>query len=173
MPRYVALLRGVSPMNCKMAELTAALEAAGFENVKTVLSSGNAVFDARKASDAALQRKCEAAMEQGLGRSFATVVRSVEHLQALIERDPFSRFKLPKDAKRVVTFVRDPAKAQAPLKLPIEFEGTRILAVEGSEVFTAYVPQQNNPAFMTLIEKTFGKDVTTRTWDTVRKCAAA
>jgi hypothetical protein len=28
--------------------------------------------------------------------------------------------------------------------------------------------------FMTLIERTFGKDVTTRTWDTVRKvCAAA
>jgi hypothetical protein len=26
---------------------------------------------------------------------------------------------------------------------------------------------------MTLIEKTFGTDVTTRTWETVRKCAAA
>ena len=29
------------------------------------------------------------------------------------------------------------------------------------------------PVFMTLIAKTFGKDVTTRTWDTVKKCAAA
>ena len=160
-------------MNCKMAELKAALEAAGFENVKTVLSSGNAVFDARKASDASLQKKCEAAMEAGLGRAFATSIRSVEYLEQLLERDPFSRFKLARNAKRVVTFVRDPANVKGSLKLPIEFEGARILAVEGSEVFTAYVPQQNNPAFMTLIEKTFGKDVTTRTWETVQKCAKA
>ena len=43
----------------------------------------------------------------------------------------------------------------------------------GREIFTAYVPQPSNPVFMTLIEKTFGKDLTTRTWDTVKKCAAA
>lgn len=52
--RYAALLRGVSPMNCRMADLRRALEAAGFENVVTVLSSGNAVFDARKQATAGL-----------------------------------------------------------------------------------------------------------------------
>jgi hypothetical protein len=35
------------------------------------------------------------------------------------------------------------------------------------------VPLQNDPAFMRLIEKTFGKDVTTRTWETVKKVCAA
>ena len=49
----------------------------------------------------------------------------------------------------------------------------RILAVEGREDFSAYVPGDNGPVFMALIEKTFGKDVTTRTWETVRKVAAA
>jgi hypothetical protein len=33
------------------------------------------------------------------------------------------------------------------------------------------VPGPRGPVFMTLIEKTFGKDVTTRTWDTVAKAA--
>ena len=47
MPRYVAFLRGVSPMNAKMAELKRCFEHAGFEEVKTVLSSGNVVFTAR------------------------------------------------------------------------------------------------------------------------------
>lgn len=46
MPRYVAFLRGVSPMNAKMPELKRALESAGFRNVTTVLASGNAAFDA-------------------------------------------------------------------------------------------------------------------------------
>jgi uncharacterized protein (DUF1697 family) len=89
----------------------------------------------------------------------------------LVESDPFAAFKLPKDAKCVVTFLREPHAAK--LKLPIEFENASILAVQGAEVLTAYVPQPGNPAFMHLIEKTFGKDVTTRTWETVKKCAAA
>ena len=172
MPRYVAFLRGVSPMNAKMTELKQCCESAGFGNVKTVLASGNVVFDTpRAASTATLQRKCEAAMTEQLDRGFVTIVRSVEFLQALVAADPFSRFKLPKDAKRVVTFLREPAVQS--LKLPIESQGARILARDPGEIFTAYVPQPGNPVFMTLIEKSFGKDLTTRTWDTVKKCAAA
>ncbi len=53
----------------------------------------------------------------------------------------------------------------------MELDGARILAVQGREAFTAYVPSPKGPVFMTLIEKTFGKDVTTRTWDTVAKVA--
>jgi len=33
------------------------------------------------------------------------------------------------------------------------------------------VPGESGPVFMKLIEMTFGKEVTTRTWDTVKKCA--
>src|SRR3954469_17791617 len=73
------------------------------------------------------------------------------------------------DAKRVVTFLREPRGNE--LALPIELDGARILSVQGTEVFSAYVPGPKGPVFMTLIEKTFGKDVTTRTWDTVRKVA--
>ncbi|MBC7601030.1 MAG: DUF1697 domain-containing protein [Ramlibacter sp.] len=35
MTRFVALLRGVSPMDLKMPQLKACLEEAGFANVKT------------------------------------------------------------------------------------------------------------------------------------------
>jgi hypothetical protein len=36
----------------------------------------------------------------------------------------------------------------------------------------SYLPRPGDPAFMRLIEKTFGKNVTTRTWDTVAKIVA-
>jgi hypothetical protein len=39
--------------------------------------------------------------------------------------------------------------------------------------YSAYVPNPKGAAFMTLIEKTFGKAVTTRTWDTIAKVARA
>jgi len=51
--RYAAFLRGVSPMNLKMPALKACLEAAGLTDVRTLLSSGNAVFSARRTSTAA------------------------------------------------------------------------------------------------------------------------
>ena len=69
MPRYVALLRGVSPMNAKMPELRRCYEAAGFTNVATVLASGNVVFDSRSSSEAAVQRKAADAMEAGLAQA--------------------------------------------------------------------------------------------------------
>lgn len=172
MPRYVAFLRGVSPMNLKMAELKACCEQGGFTAVKTVLSSGNVVFDGRAAADSAVERKAEAAMQEHLGRTFYTVVRRVDALRELLDADPFADFELPADAKRVVTFLREPPPA-GKLKLPLEVEEARILKVHGREIITAYVPQPGNPVFMNLIEKTFGKDLTTRTWDTVKKCAAA
>lgn len=168
MPGYVAFLRAVSPMNASMPALKRCFEQAGFANVKTVLSSGNVVFDARAAPARALERKAEAAMAKTLGRSFFTIVRPVGTLQRLIDADPYARFRLPRNAKRVVTFLR--ARHKGRLRLPIELDGARILAVEGAEVFSAYVPSPRGPVFMRLIEKTFGSDVTTRTWDTVRKC---
>lgn len=167
--RLAAFLRGVSPMNAKMPELKKCFEAAGFTDVKTVLSSGNVVFSARAASEAPLASRAEKAMEKHLGRTFLTIVRSVDALRELLDDDPYSSFRLPANAKRVVTFLRDAPSAK--LSLPLELDGARILRVKGKEVFSAYVPSPRGPAFMTLIEKTFGKDVTTRTWETIKKVA--
>jgi len=171
MPRYVAFLRGVSPMNLRMPDLKQCLESAGFTDVKTVLASGNAVFNARAASEATLERKGEKAMATQLGCTFYTIVRPLDFLSELLDADPYAAYRLPANAKRVVTFLREPPKDK--LSLPLELDGARILAMRGREIFTAYVPSPRGPVFMTLIEKTFGKNVTTRTWDTVRKCVKA
>ena len=168
--RYAAFLRGVSPMNAKMPELKRAFEAAGFDDVRTLLSSGNVVFTARSASEAAIERTAERAMDKILGRSFMTIVRSIDSLRAVIEADPYAGFRLAPGSKRVVRFLR--GKPKAKLKLPIEVDGARILKLKGGEVFTAYVQSPRGAVFMTLLEKTLGKEVTTRTWDTVKKVVA-
>jgi len=169
MERYAAFLRGVSPMNAKMPELKKAFEAAGFEEVKAFLSSGNVVFGARAASEESLQRKAETAMKKRLGNPFLTIVRPVEALRELVAADPFGAFQLPPAAKRIVTFLRE--KPGRKIDLPIELHQARILAVRDREVFSVYLPTPKGPVFMSLIEKTFGKEVTTRTWDTVKKVA--
>jgi len=156
-------------MNAKMPDLRKAFEAAGFTDVSTLLSSGNLVFTAHSASEAALQRKAEAAMTKQLDRTFLTIIRPIDALREMLASDPYRAFRLPPDAKRIVTFLRE--RPASKLTLPAEVDGARILAVNGSNVFSAYVPSPKGPVFMTLIEKTFGSEVTTRTWQTVTKVA--
>ena len=168
MPRYAAFLRGVMPTNAKMPELKRALERAGFKDVKTLLGSGNIVFDAPKASNESVEKKVEAAIAVGVGRSFLAIVRSIDELRALLESDPFKGVRLKPDSKRIVTFLRKPPSG---LKLPIEQDEARILRHEGNHLFSAYAPTPKGPVFMMLIERAVGKEQTTRTWQTIEKVA--
>ena len=168
MPRYVAFLRGVSPINAKMADLKKCFEKLDFKDVKTVLSSGNVVFTGAAKPEASLAKALEVGMAKHLPRSFPVIVRKLDHLFALLKADPYSGFHISPKAKRVVTFLSEPHHGT--LSLPIELDGAQILSVNSTEIFTAYVPNERGPVFMKLIEKTFGKNVTTRTWDTIRKC---
>ncbi|MBI2771134.1 MAG: DUF1697 domain-containing protein [Burkholderiales bacterium] len=170
MTRFAAFLRGVSPTNCKMPELARSFVAAGFTDVKTVLSSGNVVFTA-SGTERSVLKKAQAAMQEHLDNPFKLFVRRVDVLQAMLASDPYAAFKLKPDAKRVVTFL--PAEPAAVPKLPIELDGARILCLKDRALFSAYLPSPKSPVFMVLIERTFGKEVTTRTWETVRKVCAA
>jgi uncharacterized protein (DUF1697 family) len=167
--RYAAFLRGVSPSNARMADLAAAFAAAGFTDVRTVLSSGNVLFTSRPAARAALERRAEAAMAARLGKPFPAIVREVDALRELLASDPFAPFRLPKAAKRVVTFLR--AAPREPPALPVERDGARVLRLVGDAALPAYLPCPRGPIFMQLIEQAFGREVTTRTWDTVARVA--
>src|SRR5688572_12780287 len=141
--RYVALLRGVSPTNCKMPELRACFEEAGFDDVRTVLSSGNVAFSTRRATWPVLERKAEQAMLASLGHAFRTIIRPAEYLQTLVASDPFAGFALPPTAKRVVTFLRHPTDQM--IELPLERDGARVLKQVATEVFTVYEPSPKGP----------------------------
>jgi len=169
MTRYAAFLRGVMPNKPKMPELKATFEAAGFKNVKTLLGSGNVVFEAAKTSEASLQKKAEAAMEKRLGRTFLTIVRSVDTLREILASDPYRGFPLEPGSKRVVTFLREAPTSK--FKLPITMGSATIVSMSERQIFSVYVRGASSPEFMVLIEKTFGKALTTRTWETVTKAA--
>jgi len=171
MTRYAALLRGVSPMNAKMPELVRAFESAGFSDVKTILASGNVNFTSRASTNAKLQDKAQAAMQKQLGKSFLTIVRELPELAEILASDPYSGFMLPAKSKRVITFLREPPDKA--LKLPIRLGEACIYSVAGGAAFSAYVASDEGPVFMKLIERTFGKDVSTRTWDSVTKIVKA
>jgi uncharacterized protein (DUF1697 family) len=89
MTRYAAFLRGVNlgKRTVKSADLKAAFEAMGFGGVKTLLASGNVLFDARASKN--LQQKIEAGLQEAFGFAIGTVLRSVDELKAMVAADPF------------------------------------------------------------------------------------
>jgi uncharacterized protein (DUF1697 family) len=53
------------------------------------------------------------------------------------------------------------------------FTEVKTVISSGDVVFFSRVPGVADPSFMTVIEKTFGKEFTTRTWDTVGRIVKA
>jgi uncharacterized protein (DUF1697 family) len=91
MTRYAAFLRGVNlgKRTVRSAELKAAFEAMGYENVKTLLASGNVLFDARPSKG--LKQKIEAGLKEAFDFTVLVVLRSVDELKAMVATDPFGR----------------------------------------------------------------------------------
>lgn len=92
MTRYAAFLRGVNVggVNLKMAEVAAALEDAGFTNVRTVLASGNVMLDSRSGVDA-VRTKAEKALRDRFGYDAWVLAYTIETVRAISEAYPFDR----------------------------------------------------------------------------------
>jgi len=145
---YVALLRGIYPTNpnTKGEKLKKVFESLGFENVATVIASGNVVFDSRSKNVAALEAKIERALPAQLGFKSTTIVRSCDELERLVKSKPFKNVKHEKPNYLVVTFFKARRK----------------------EVCDAFDTRKTTgPEMMRVLGTTHGKEITTRTWKTI------
>jgi uncharacterized protein (DUF1697 family) len=90
---YVAFLRGMNLGNrrIKNPELVRHFEQMGLEEVATFRASGNVIFaDPSGDSEAALQERVEAELDQRLGYDVAVFLRSFEEVAAIAARQPFA-----------------------------------------------------------------------------------
>lgn len=89
--RYVALLGSINVggNRLKMADLKAALEDDGFDNVETVTASGNVLFDYTKASDEQLERRIADIVRRAFKIDTFAAVRTGPELKASIACNPF------------------------------------------------------------------------------------
>ena len=92
MPRYVALLRAVNVGGRKvtMAELKKAAAKLGYENPRTLIASGNLVFDAKKTAPAKLEAALEAMIEKTFGLFSEVMVRDPAQWAATIKASGIS-----------------------------------------------------------------------------------
>lgn len=85
---YLALLRGINISGkniIKMSELTEVLISAGFENVKTVLNSGNILFTAEEAN---YQQTIQKLIKEKFDLTVPVHILTIDQLKILIAKAP-------------------------------------------------------------------------------------
>jgi uncharacterized protein (DUF1697 family) len=148
MTTYVALLRGIMPMNPNMRgeKLKEVFESLGLKDVATVIVSGNVVFKSKTKNISVLESKIEKALFAKLGFHSTTIIRSQEYLEKLVKKNPFKGVKDEKPNYLLVTLFKSGRTEQC-----------QVIDLRSSKT----------PQFMAKIEKEHGKEITTRTWKTV------
>jgi uncharacterized protein (DUF1697 family) len=173
MARYAAFLRGINVggRTIKMEPLRKTLEAIGFEDVQTLLASGNVVFSAY-GSPSALRGKIESAINKDFGMDVHVILRSKKQMDDLIKSDPFRAVKMTPKTRLFITFLSKPAKSK--LKIPFKSQSgdTLILSMTNGNITSALTKTPTVEA-MDVLRKEFGISITTRNWNTIQKVAKA
>lgn len=174
MSRQIALIRGINVGRAKrvpMVGLRGALTELGFENVRTLLNSGNVVFDARGGATRNA-RRIERAILDGFSVSARVLGLTAEELATVVEENPLDR--IADDFSRLmVVFWLDSSGAEALRPLAGREWGVERLAV-GSRAAYLWCPDgilasELNPA----VHLALGDGTTVRNWRTVLKIQAA
>jgi uncharacterized protein (DUF1697 family) len=171
---YVSLLRGINVggnTKVPMADLKKTLNELGFTDVKTLLNSGNVVFESQGKNIHAIKDKVEQNLKQRFGFPITVIIRTAEELKLLVEDDPFKNIVVSPRTRLYVSFLSDISNSS--LKIPYKSaENTlEIVRATSSEVCSVIVISEKLGTIdlMKFMEKEFGKNITTRNWNTVKK----
>ena len=174
MKRHIALLRGINVGKAKrvaMADLRALMEGLGFTGVRTLLNSGNAVFDARGGTPAAHAKHLRAAILDKTGVDCEVVVKTAADLAAAIAEHPLRRHA-EDDARMLVMFTQD-AATLALLKPLEDGDWVPEAFAVGAQAAWLWCP---NGIIESRVSKAVGKVLkergTARNWATVEKLQA-
>ena len=169
---YAAFLRAINVgghATVRMTDLRDAFLAAGCTNVRTVIQSGNVVFEAPAAVRPAVVKRVCRRLESLVGKDPGVFVRTHRELASLVEADPFRTFAGEQGVKLYVAFLGgEPARVPR-LPLRSDTESVEAFATNGRDVFIVSRKKRGNfYGFPNgVVEKEFGVAATTRNWNTV------
>jgi uncharacterized protein (DUF1697 family) len=168
----IAFLRGINVggnTTIRMEALREAFSRLGLWSVKTVLASGNMVFEADDADRTALALRIQAALKETFGFEIAVMLRSAGEIQALLAADPFKDVPVTPDTRLYVTFLGDGIESRVKAPFVSQEGDTGVVRVFAHEVCTFMILSEGRgtPELMKGIEQEYGKTVTTRSWNTI------
>ena len=174
MTSYVAMIRGVGPENPNMRgeKLRWAFEQMGFSNVRTFLTSGNVLFENDETDRAKLENIIEVALPLMLEFERGVFVRSAEELQKLIDAEPFTGLRHENAGKTYLTVTFFKQAPQLAYTLPYRPDGKafQLTSLHDDALCSVVdLTSGKTPDLMQWLERQYGKQITTRTYNTVTR----
>ncbi len=169
MPVFIALIRGINVgghKKIRMSDLKTSCEALGLRDVRTLLQSGNVVFQTAKSNRAQLVKELEAA----LSVEAKVILRTVDELRKVVAANP-----MPEEAQRapsgfIVVFLAEKPSAAAMKSLRDAYSGPEKMHLHGAELYIEYGAGMGQSKLTNvLIERKLGVTATARNWNTVTK----
>lgn len=159
----IALLRAVNlgPVNrVPMAELKKMLVDLGFEDPRTLLQSGNAVFKASSPTGAKLEALLEKELHECVGVKTEFMVRSAAQLRSIVDNNPLAKQAREDPSRMHVIFCKTAVGTPR-----VTGQNKEIVKASGKEIY-AYYPDGVGRSKLKI--DTRG---TMRGWNTVLKLA--
>ena len=175
MTTHIALLRAINVGGHKkvaIADLRGLVAELGFDDVQSLLQTGNLVFRGGARRGAGIERMLEAQAEERLELSTTFFVRSAKDWEAIIAHNPFVDAARNDPGHLVVMFLKDAPSASATKALQAAIKGPEIVRSWKKHVYVAY-PEGIGRSRLTnsIIEGKLGTRATGRNWNTVLKLA--
>jgi uncharacterized protein (DUF1697 family) len=171
---YVAFLRGISPSGTNMTndKLRGVFEGLGYAAVGSVLASGNITFRTAETDVPSLEQRIEAALASDLDVRSRTIIRESSELRSLVDSDPFPGLTHESRTYLTATFLKD-AQALPEVLQEQPDRLTRVVRYDRAARAVLAITDNSDPgdasSLMSWLEKTCGKDITTRSWLTVQR----
>ena len=173
--RVVLLLRGVNVGGHKkvaMADLRAMLERLGHTNVRTLLNSGNAVFDvAQVPVPATLRASVEAAIEQTFGFGARSFVLTASDLDAVVAENTLAASS-HNPSRLMVAYFASPEDREKVVPLARQTWGEEGLAVGSRAAYVWCARSVLESELFDAVARALNTGMTTRNWATTLKLQA-
>jgi uncharacterized protein (DUF1697 family) len=170
---YIGLLRAVNlggSSKIRMANLVDLMLGAGFEEVRTLLQSGNLVFRTDERDTSAVESSIERSLEDRIDLKTSVFVRSDKEWRSILRRNPFPQAAESDPAHLVVIVLKDTPDSKALAELRHSIPGRETVEISGREAYIVY-PDGIGRSKLTvgLIERKLKTRGTCRNWNTVRR----
>ena len=175
MTQCVALLRGINVGRAKrisMADLRGLVEGLGFARVRTVLNSGNVVFDAPRPNPARIGEQIEKAIVERCGFSASVVVIKGSDLEAVITGNLLPDAEA-EPSKFLVAFAAAPATLEQAKPLLKDAWDPEHLGLGKQAAYLWCAQGILDSKLLKAFSRATADAITTRNWATVLKLQAA
>lgn len=175
MSECIALIRGINVGRNKrlaMADLLDMMVDLGHTHVRTLLNSGNVLFESKRPNVAKIAASIETAISSACGFSAAVTVTTAQELDLIVDENPLLHV-VDDHARHLVAFVTHP-KHLEPLRPMLKESWTPdALAITRRVAYLWCATGILDSKFLQAFSRKAGATITTRNWATVLKLQAA